>query len=204
MKYFGFVLVVTGLLALSLGCGSVEPVEPQFDTKTGIGSVNVTIDDTKFTPEIIEVKSGQRIRLLVTNKSTTKDHGVSVGFGTVKENGSPSGFETDFLEYTEIIITGPVEMIRPGTAKVNNNGETLEPSTSGTFMVVIGPSQEQTVIEFTVPDMWGEFELASFANSGKDYDDISKGTFKGFPKDPYNKGWAGDWKPTPTPKPNQK
>ena len=204
MRYIVFILAVTGLLALSLGCGSAEPVEPQFDTKTGIGSVNVTIDDSKFTPEIIEVKSGQRVRLLVTNKSATKDRSVSIGDTAVKENGSPSGVKTDFLEYTEIIITGPVKMIRPGTANVNNNGETIEPESSGTFMVVIAPSQEQTVIEFTVPDMWGEFELASFANSGKDYDDISKGIIKGFPKDPYNKGWAGDWKATPTPKPNQK
>ena len=34
MRYLVFVLTVTGLLALSLGCGSAEPVEPQFDTKT--------------------------------------------------------------------------------------------------------------------------------------------------------------------------
>ena len=120
MRYIVFILAVTGLLALCLGCGSAEPVEPQFDTKTGIGSVNVTIDDSKFTPEIIEVKSGQRVRLLVTNKSATKDRSVSIGDTAVKENGSPSGFKTDFLEYTEIIITGPVKMIHPGTAKVNS------------------------------------------------------------------------------------
>ena len=91
MRYIVFILAVTGLLALCLGCGSAEPVEPQFDTKTGIGSVNVTIDDSKFTPEIIEVKSGQRVRLLVTNKSATKDRSVSIGDTAVKENGLPNG-----------------------------------------------------------------------------------------------------------------
>ena len=57
-------------------------------------------------------------------------------------------------------------------------------------------------IEFIVPNMAGEFEFASFENSGKDYDAGMKGIFKVFPNENqrvtrwHDRGWRN----TPTPK----
>tara|TARA_B100000949_G_C13952566_1_gene313496 strand:- start:156 stop:338 length:183 start_codon:yes stop_codon:yes gene_type:complete len=48
-------------------------------------------------------------------------------------------------------------------------------------MIVIGPSSESTIVEFVVPENYGEWEFASFAADGQSFEDGMKGTVKVFP-----------------------
>ena len=69
-------------------------------------------------------------------------------------------------------------------------------------MIVKSPGTQPTVIEFTVPEKLGEYELASFEKGGKDYQDGMKGLIKVFPKTNQPIWWNNMPSPTPIPKKN--
>jgi len=61
MKRLSIVVAIVGIVALAFGCSGSEGVEP--DDK---GTLNITMEDSKFTPENIELKSGRKVRMVRT------------------------------------------------------------------------------------------------------------------------------------------
>ena len=196
MKYSRIVVVITGLVFFAMACGSGggDVVTPEFETLGGVGTLNISMDDFKFTPERIDLIACQKVRLILTNNSATNDHGFTIGYGVTKEGGSSAGFETDWLDEIEVAVIGPAKSVSSGGAILTREGD--EDVTNGTigFMVTKSPSSQATIIEFTVPPTIGDFEFASFEGGGKHYDDGMKGLIKVFPKELPPKGWAGNWR----------
>mgnify|MGYP001156824824 CR=1 FL=1 len=199
MKYSRIVVAITGMVFFAMACGSGggDVVKPEFDTNSGIGTLNISMDDFKFTPERIDLIACQKVRVILTNNSTTNDHGFTVGYGVKKEGGSSTGFETDWLDEIEVAVIGPAKSVSSGGAILTREGdENITNGTSG-FMVTKAPSSQATIIEFTVPATVGDFEFASFEGGGKHYEDGMKGLIKVFPAELPRKGWAGNWRSAP-------
>ena len=201
MKKLTIVAAMTVLVLTVLACSSGgDAVTPDFDTNTGIGTLNISMDDYKFTPERIDLIACQKVRVVLSNNSATNDHGFTIGFGLTREGGSPTGFENDWLEDIEVAVTGPAKMVAAGKAILTHDGNGTADDTingTGAFTVLKAPSSQATIIEFTVPITLGDFEFASFESGGKHYEDGMKGLIKVFPADLPPKGWAGDWRSTP-------
>ena len=183
MRHLRIVVAVAGLILLASACGGDEGVAPEFDKPNGVGTLNISMDDFKFTPDNIKLTTGQQVRIVLSNSSATNDHGFTVGYGLMTQGGASTGFQTDLFEGVEVTVTGPAKLVRSGKAIVTREGDGgVEDGASG-FMVVKGPSSQVTIIEFTVPDTFGEFELASFESSGEYSKDGMKGIINVFPKD---------------------
>jgi hypothetical protein len=183
MRHSKFFAAIAGLILLVLGCGGGEAVSPEFDEPNGVGTLSIDMDDFKFTPDNIKLTAGQQVRIILSNGSATNDHGFTVGYGLMTEGGASAGFQTDLFEGVEVSVTGPAKLVRSGKAIVTREGDGgVEDDTSG-FMVIKGPSAQDTIIEFTVPDTFGEFEVASFESGGEHYDDGMKGIINVFPKE---------------------
>ena len=198
MKNTWFVLVVTGLMTIVLGCGGGgDPVLPVIDSDTGVGTLNISMEDFKFTPDRIDLVACQKIRVVLTNNSATNDHGFTIGYGRTNQGGPASGFDVDMLDAIDVAVTGPAKSVSSGNAILTRNGDEVSEDGAGGFMVVKAPSTQATIIEFTVPPQVGDFEFASFESGGKHYDDGMKGLIKVFPKDLPPKGWAGAWRSSP-------
>lgn len=183
MRRLSIVVVIAGLILLASACGGGEGVAPEFDDPRGVGTLNISMDDFKFTPDNIKLTTGQQIRIVLSNSSATNDHGFTVGYGLTTQGGASTGFQTDLFEGVEVTVTGPAKVVRSGKAIVTREGDgEVEDDASG-FMVIKGPSSQVTIIEFTVPDTFGEFEFASFESGGEYYKDGMKGIINVFPKD---------------------
>jgi len=196
MKQLAILVVITGLVLLVLGCGSGggDPVTPTLDPTTGVGTLNISMDDFTFTPKKIDLTACQKVRLVLTNNSATNDHGFTVGYGVTKEGGSPTGFERDWFDDIEVAVTGPAKMVKSGKAILTHEGTGIVEDGTGGFMVIKAPSSQATIIEFTVPTEIGDFEFASFEGGGKHYEDGMKGLIKVFPgksarNDEVGKSW---------------
>ena len=184
MRHSKILAAIAGLVVLVLGCGGGEGVAPEFDDPNGVGTLNISMDDFKFTPDNIKLTVGQQIHIVLSNNSATNDHGFTVGYGVMTQGGSSTGFQTDLFEGVEVTVTGPAKLIRSGKAIVTHEGDGGVEDGAGGFMVVKGPSTQDTIIEFTVPDTFGEFEFASFESGGEYYEDGMKGLINVFPKEP--------------------
>ena len=183
MRRLRIVVAIAGLILFVSGCGGGEGVAPEFDDPNGVGTLNISMDDFKFTPDNIKLTTGQQIRIVLRNNSATNDHGFTIGYGVLTQGGSSTGFQTDLFEGVEVTVTGPAKLVRSGKAIVTREGDGgVEDDATG-FMVIKGPSSQATIIEFTVPDTFGEFEFASFESGGEYYADGMKGLINVFPKD---------------------
>jgi len=167
-----------------VACGGGEAVTPEFETARGVGTLSIDMDDFKFTPDNIKLAADQEIRIILRNSSATNDHGFTVGYGLMTEGGASTGFQTDLFDGVEVTVTGPAKLVRSGKAIVTREGDGEVEDDTGGFMVIKGPSSQATIIEFTVPDTFGEFEFASFESSGEHYKDGMKGLINVFPKEP--------------------
>ena len=85
MKYMSIMVFVIVLILSCLSCGS-DTAAPDIDPETQIGTLNISMDDFKFTPDKIDVKVGQRIRLVLNNSSAANDHSFSVGYGIIDQD----------------------------------------------------------------------------------------------------------------------
>jgi hypothetical protein len=196
MKQLAIVVLMAGMVLLVLACGSGggDPVTPTLDPTTGVGTLNISMDDFKFSPKRIDLTACQKVRVVLTNNSATNDHGFTVGYGLTKEGGSPSGFERDWFDDIEVAVTGPAKMVKAGNSILTHEeGGEVEDGAGG-FMVLKAPSSQATIIEFTVPAEIGDFEFASFESDGKHYEDGMKGLIKVFPgksarNDEVGKSW---------------
>jgi uncharacterized cupredoxin-like copper-binding protein len=180
MKYRGIMFVIVGMVSLAFGCGGEAAVEPADD-----GTLNITMGDSKFTPEKIDLKSGRRVRMVLNNKSD-QDKGFAIGLDVLREGGSATGYNNHFLAGVEVKVIGPAKLVVAGDSVLIREGSgSEEDSDAGSgdqgFMVVIGPSTEFTIVEFVVPENYGEWEFASFAADGQSYEDGMRGTVKVFP-----------------------
>ena len=183
MRHSKILAAIVGLVVLVLGCGGDEAAAPEFDRPNGVGTLNISMDDFKFTPDNIKLIAGQQVRIVLSNSSATNDHGFTVGYGLTTQGGLSTGFQTDLFEGVEVTVTGPAKLVRSGKAILTREGDGgVEDGASG-FMVIKGPSSQATIIEFTVPDTFGEFEFASFESSGEYYKDGMKGLINVFPKE---------------------
>jgi plastocyanin len=184
MRYLRVVAVIAGLILLASACGGGgEAVTLHFETARGVGTLNIDMDDFKFTPDNIKLTTGQQVRIVLSNSSATNDHGFTVGYGLMTEGGASTGFQTDLFDGVEVTVSGPAKLVRSGKAIVTRDGDgEVEDDASG-FLVIKGPSSQATLIEFTVPDTFGEFEFASFESNGEHYKDGMKGLINVFPKD---------------------
>ena len=185
MKQRGITVIATGLIFLVLGCGigGADPVTPTLDPTTRVGTLNISMDDFKFTPDRIDLTACQKVRVVLNNNSATNDHGFTVGFGVTKEGGSPTGFETDWFEEIEVAVTGPAKKVSAGKAILTHDGTGSVENGGGGFMILKAPSSQATIIEFAVPPTIGDFEFASFEYGGKHYEDGMKGLIKVFPRE---------------------
>jgi hypothetical protein len=197
MRHSKVLALIAGLVFLFLGCGAGdEAVTPSFETARGVGTLSIDMDDFKFTPDNIKLTTGQQVRIVLSNSSATNDHGFTVGYGLTTQGGLSTGFQTDLFEGVEVTVTGPAKLVRSGKAIVNREGDGGVEDGAGGFMVIKGPSRmeqfgqgltdkQATIIEFTVPDTFGEFEFASFESSGEYYEDGMKGLINVFPDEGY-------------------
>lgn len=205
MKYMSIMVFVIVLILGCLSCGS-DTAAPDIDPETQIGTLNISMDDFKFTPDKIDVKVGQRIRLVLNNSSAANDHSFSVGYGIIDQDDGGKAFKTDLFESVEVNVAGSVKLIKSGTTLLIHDGNGDVENNCGGFVIVKSPSSESTIIEFTVPNKIGEFEFASFANDGRDYKDGMKGLLNVFPKDDDARSWQNEvgsaWRQKPTPIPN--
>jgi len=183
LQYSRIVVVIIGLVFLVLGCGEDEAVTPEFDQPTGVGTLNISMNDFKFIPDKIRLSTGQKIRIVLSNQSTTHDHGFAVGYGLIKQGGSASGFQTDLFEGVEVTVIGPAKLVKTAKAVLTREGDGDVEDGGSSFTVIKGPSSQATIIEFVVPDTFGEFEFASFENVGKNYEAGMKGLINVFPKE---------------------
>lgn len=182
MKRLSIMVVIIGMVSLAFGCGGAEGVEP--DDK---GTLNITMEDSNFTPENIELKSGRKVRMVLNNNST-HDSGFAIGLDVVKQGGSATGFQNKFFDGVEVKVIGPAKLVVAGGAIVTREGggaagagDGVDTDAAQGFLVLIEPSSEPTVIEFIVPESYGEWEFASFGGDGTSYDDGMRGSLKVFP-----------------------
>ena len=183
MHYSRIVVVIIGLVFLVLGCGEDEVVTPEFDQPKGVGTLNISMNDFKFTPDKIRLSTGQKIRIVLSNQSATHDHSFTVGYGLITQGGSASGFQTDLFEGVEVTVIGPAKLVKTAKAVLTREGDGDVEDGGSSFTVTKGPSSQATIIEFVVPDTFGEFEFASFENVGKNYEAGMKGLINVFPKE---------------------
>ena len=183
MHYSRIVVVIIGLVFLVLGCGEDEAVTPEFDQPKGVGTLNISMNDFKFTPDKIRLSTGQEIRIVLSNQSATHDHSFTVGYGLITQGGSASGFQTDLFEGVEVTVIGPAKLVKTAKAVLTREGDGDVEDGGSSFTVTKGPSSQATIIEFVVPDTFGEFEFASFENVGKNYEAGMKGLINVFPKE---------------------
>ncbi|MDP6064250.1 MAG: hypothetical protein QGI49_05610, partial [SAR202 cluster bacterium] len=75
MKKLGITVIATGLIFLVLGCGigGADPVTPTLDPTTRVGTLNISMDDFKFTPDRIDLTACQKVRVVLSNNSATND-----------------------------------------------------------------------------------------------------------------------------------
>ena len=109
-----------------------------------------------------------------------------IGLDVLREGGSSTGYNNHFLAGVEIKVIGPAKLVVAGDSVLIREGSgSEEDSDEGSgeqgFMIVIGPSSESTIVEFVVPENYGEWEFASFATDGQSYEDGMRGTIKVFP-----------------------
>jgi hypothetical protein len=180
MKYRGIAFVILGMVFLGFGCGGEEAVEPADD-----GTLNITMGDSKFSPDMIDLKSGRIVRMVLNNKSS-QDQSFAIGLDVLREGDSATGFNSHFLAGVEVNVIGPAKLVVAGDSVLTREGSGAEEdSDAGSgdlgFTVVIGPSSESTIVEFVVPENYGEWEFASFAADGQSYEDGMRGTVKVFP-----------------------
>ena len=182
MKRLSIVIAIVGIVSIAFGCGGTGGVEP--DDK---GTLNITMEDSKFTPENIELKSGRKVRMVLNNNSAYVS-GFAIGLDVVKQGGSATGFQNRFFDGVEVKVIGPAKLVIAGGAIVTREGSgAFEPVDGGDtddaqgFLVLIEPSSEPTVIEFIVPESYGEWEFASFGGDGTSYEDGMRGTLKVYP-----------------------
>tara|TARA_Y100000590_G_scaffold469586_1_gene658420 strand:+ start:1765 stop:2370 length:606 start_codon:yes stop_codon:yes gene_type:complete len=194
-------IVFIVLIIFSLGCGS-DPIKPEIDPKSRMGILKIDMSDFKFNPDRIDLESGMKVRIVLSNNSTTNNHSLSIGYGLIKQGGASTGFKNDLFDNVEVIVTGPAKLIRPGNALIIRDAEGDLDGTSGSFMIVKSPGTQPTEIEFIVPEKLGEYELGSFENGGKDYEDGMKGLIKIFPRTDKRETWNRMPSPTPIPKKN--
>ena len=183
MRRLRIVVAIIGLILFASACGGDEAVTPESDGPRGVGTLNIDMDDFKFTPDNIKLTASQQVRIVLSNSSATNDHGFTVGYGLTTQGGSSSGFQTDLFEGVEVTVTGPAKLVRSGKAIVTREGDGGVEDGAGGFMVVMGPSSQDTIIEFTVPDTFGELHIASFENGGESYEDGMKAIINVFPRE---------------------
>lgn len=174
MKDLRITLAIIGLVFLALGCSN-EPATPDDE-----GTLNITMDDEKFTPDEIDLNVGTPVRVVLNNKSATHDFGFTVGSGAL----SGGGFGKDFFDGVKVKVIGPAKLVVAGGAILTREGDGAVEETNGggVFMVLKEPSSESTVIEFIVPDKWeDDWEFASFEGDGTRYEDGMRGILRVFP-----------------------
>jgi uncharacterized cupredoxin-like copper-binding protein len=164
-------VAVIGLVLLAFGCTS-EPATPDED-----GNLNISMADSKFTPDKFDIEAGRTVRVILSNDSVDSDYGFTVG-----EAGSSNGYATDFFEGVEVEVIGPAKLIRAGEAVLTREDDDAVADSDGNgFTVIVGASTGSVIIEFVVPAKFGEWEFASFEDGGAHYEDGMKGVMKVFP-----------------------
>ena len=173
MKHMRITIATIGLVLLAFGCGG-QPAKPDDE-----GNLSITMADFEFTPDKIDIEAGRTLPITLRNDSTEHDHGFTIG----ESGGSAGGYKEDFFDGVEVKVTGPAKLVNAGGAVVTleGGGDVEVTDGSGGFMVVVGPSSESTIIEFLVPQKYGEWEFASFGGDGTSYEEGMLGVVKVFP-----------------------
>ena len=94
---------------LASACGS-SAVTPD-----STGEVAIELSEFQFAPDAIEVKVGQTVRFVVDNQGS-EAHEFMVGRTVDDEAGFADGFETDFFDGVEVLVTGNPTMVMSGDA----------------------------------------------------------------------------------------
>ena len=87
MKRFLMMLgLAAAVVAVACGGGAATPGDD--------GVLTIVQEDFKFTPNTIELKAGQKVRLVLRNDGD-KDHEFMIGRNVISPEGFPNGFEHD-------------------------------------------------------------------------------------------------------------
>lgn len=175
MRQLSILLALAGLALLAVGCGS-ESASPDDE-----GTLNITLEDFKFSIDEIVLEVGQKVRIVLTNESATEDHMLTIGIGVVRPEGFADGYMEDLFEDVEVEVIGPAKRVIGGQAIVTRDGEVATEENRG-FMVLLEPSAEPTIIEFIVPKKVGEWEFGCFEDEGAHYEKGMHGKLSIFPR----------------------
>ncbi len=197
---------VVALLAVVYADEVSAAVQRPFAASPGPdGTVEIVLEDFRFSPSVIRVKAGQRVRLVLRNEGL-HTHEFMIGRQVVLEEGVTEPPEPDFFEgLTDVKVQivsglampmgfgeeeegmdmgmgdmggdmGGMEEAQPvGLLMPGPHGEGLDMGEVHGSMVMMEPFSE-AVIEFTVPaDKVGTWVFGCFQEDGLHYDSGMRG-----------------------------
>lgn len=145
------------------------------------GHSTSALEDFKFSIDDIVHEVGQKVRIVLTNKSVNEDHMLMIGNGVVRPEGFADGYMEELFEGVEVGVIGPAKRVMGGEAVLTREGEVATEENRG-FMVLLEPSAEPTIIEFIVPKKVGEWEFGCFEDEGEHYETGMHGKLSIFPR----------------------
>lgn len=132
------------------------------------GETTITMTESKFDPDTIQVKAGQEVTLRLVNEGE-KEHEILFGRNLKMEEGAPGGYEVDLFERDP-------NQVEASGGEGFHEGTPEEIAEEG-YHVELEPGAEGTLV-FTVPaSKAGEWEMGCFIDDGAHYDEGMKGTF---------------------------
>jgi hypothetical protein len=99
-RWFLLITLLAGTILLS-ACASVFATEPEAD-----GRIEVVMHDNRYEPQVIRVKAGQTVEIVLRNEGT-KLHEFMIGRDVHVEGKWTEGFATDFFTGLDLQIDGP-------------------------------------------------------------------------------------------------
>ena len=202
MSKFTKALVLMSVAALGLaGCGEGAA------TPDENGEIVITMTESAYAPNIIEVSPGQTVTFVLVNEGE-KDHELMIGRNVTFTDGVPDGFEHNFFEGLSPIVVPPeaamemdememedmdmegmdmdeMEMDEMDMEEGDDHDDDMEgmdmeegDDHAGHGFMVLRQPNETARITITIPlDATGEWELGCFEEDGAHWDDGMKGTF---------------------------
>lgn len=172
MKHLSITILVVLASLLLAACGGGGSGAAQPD---GSGNLTIEMTESKYTPDNIELKVGQKVTLTLKNMGE-KDHELMVGRNVMMMNGVPNGFEHDMFAGMEPMVMKGGAMGDEMEGMDHAEEEMEDDMGHSGFMVLLPNGSEDTTVTFTVTeDMVGEWEMGCFEDDGQHYDDGMKG-----------------------------
>ena len=155
------------------------PILAIFLAACGPGSktVDITMKEYQFDPDVIELKVGQNVTLNFENQGSLT-HEFMAGHGVaMMEDGTPHGYMDDFFASAGAEVTGGIM----DEDEMGEMGGMDGMAPMGLMVTVasmtVNPDGGTASVSFTVtPEMVGRWEFGCFEDDGDHFDNGMKGT----------------------------